>query len=68
MEDEDEPIGLDFRNFYYLWRCVLAVKQYGKTAYGSVNEVEFTAMFETNAFFSRVIQYMKGSFLMTGDY
>lgn len=36
LSDPEEEIGIDFPNFYYLMKCILQTKQYGKTNYGSL--------------------------------
>lgn len=41
MKDEDEEIGLDFEIFYYILRCISAVKQFGKEKFGALTFDEF---------------------------
>ena len=51
MEDDEDTQGLDYKNFYFLMRCILAIKKYGKKQYGHVEEPEFKEMYEKHDFF-----------------
>lgn len=69
LRDDEEEIGIDFPNFYYLMKAIYAVKEYGKTTYGSLTAVEFTTMTTTHPHFkTSMITYMKNSHVMVGDY
>lgn len=49
-------------------RCILAIKEYGKTQYGHVTEPEFKLMYEKHDFFKQMWPYMKNAYIMEGDY
>ena len=49
-------------------RCILVVKQYGKTKYGSVTLEEYTKMIKESKFLERMLKFMENSFVMEGDY
>jgi len=49
-------------------RCILAVKMYGKKAYGHIIEPEFKEMYQKAGFFQGLWPYMENSFIMGGDY
>ena len=48
FHDLEEEIGVDFPNFYCLMRCIYAVKQFGKTNYGSLTDAEFETIITTH--------------------
>ena len=52
LRDEGEETGLDFQDYYYLYRCILAVKQYGVDDYGSLGEDEWEDLMKKHPFFS----------------
>jgi len=58
---------MDFKNFFFLFRCVLAVKSFGKN-YGHLDEKEFKDMYTKHSFFDGIEAYMKNSYIMDGDY
>ena len=68
LHDDEEETGIDFSGFYYLMRCIYAVKQYGKTAYGSLTPEEWDLMITTHEFFKGALKYMNNSHVMVGNY
>ena len=68
LHDPEEETGIDFPSFYYLMKCIYAVKQFGKTNYGSLSAAEFETLFTTHEFFKSALKYMKNSHVMVGDY
>jgi hypothetical protein len=48
-------------------KCILSVKQFGKTNYGSLTQAEFTSMIAA-PFWTSALKYMKNSHLMVGDH
>lgn len=69
LKDDEEEVGIDFPSFYNLMKAIYAVKEYGKTTYGSLTAAEFTAMTTTHSHFKVSMNaYMKNSHVMVGDY
>jgi len=68
LHDDEEETGLDYPSFYYLMRCIYAVKQYGKTNYGSLTADEWTEMTTKHEFFKNALKYMNNSHAMVGNY
>lgn len=49
-------------------RCIVAVKQFGKTKYGALTQEEFDKLIKEHPFFFKVDHYIEKSFIMGGDY
>jgi hypothetical protein len=52
--DEGEHIGIDFQSFYFLMRCIVATKQFGKTKYGALTQEEFDKLLTDHTFFYKL--------------
>ena len=66
-QKDDEQIGIDFINFYFLLRTIRAVKFYSKTKFGSLLEDEWKKLIGEHSMFFQMNKYALGSTIMNGD-
>lgn len=67
MRDSEEEIGVDYINFYFLLRCIRAIKFYGKEKFGAVTDAEWTTLIKEHSMFVKMLKYAEGSVVMSGD-
>jgi len=48
-------------------RCIRAVKLYGKTKFGALQEAEWKTLIKEHSMFVKMLKYAEDSTVMTGD-
>jgi hypothetical protein len=67
LRENDEEIGVDYVNFYFLLRCIRAIKFYSKEKYGAITEAEWKLLIKEHSMFVKMLKYAEGSVVMSGD-
>ena len=66
--DENEDTGLDFQSFYFLYRCILATKQFSAQKYGSLVFQESKDLISNHEVFRMMKRYIQKSDIIKIDY